>query len=269
MNSFQNKNVLITGGASGIGKIMGRLALERGANLIVWDINQEGIDAVMNEFSGKGKILGFRVDVSDVEQIRKAAEEVKKQAGFVDILINNAGVVAGKYFHEHSDAEISRSMHINAIAPLFVTKAFLGDMLERNSGAICNIASLAGLISNPRMSVYAASKWSVIGWSDSLRIEMQQLKKNIRVTTIMPYYINTGMFDGVHSLIPVLEPEKTAHKIIRAIEKRKIMQGIPFGYNFIRFWQGVFPVKFFDWLVGKQLGIYKSMEHFTGRKKIE
>ena len=63
----------------------------------------------------------------------------------------------------------------------------LPEMMKENSGAICNIASSAGLISNPKMSVYAASKWAVNGWSDSLRLEMQQLGKNISVTTIMPF----------------------------------------------------------------------------------
>ena len=79
-------------------------------------------------------------------------------------------------------------MDVNANAPMLITKEFLNDMLDQNSGHICNIASSGGLISNPKMSVYAASKWSVIGWSDSLRLEMKLLKKNIHITTIMPYY---------------------------------------------------------------------------------
>ena len=117
--------------------------------------------------------------------------------------------------------EIVRTMDINTNAPMFVTLEFLGDMIDQNSGHICNIASSGGIISNPKMSVYAASKWAVIGWSDSLRIEMIQMEKNIHVTTIMPYYINTGMFDGVRSKIPILEPESTALKIIRSIEKEQ------------------------------------------------
>ena len=139
----------------------------------------------------------FKVDVSNLNQIQENAKKIKRDIGVVDVLINNAGIIVGKYFHEHSTADVVKTMEINANAPMLITKEFLEDMLNRNSGHICNIASSGGLISNPKMSVYVASKWSVIGWSDSLRIEMKQMNKNIGITTVMPYYINTGMFDGV------------------------------------------------------------------------
>jgi short-subunit dehydrogenase len=266
MSDFRNKNILITGGVSGMGKIMGLLALQRGAKLVIWDINKQGINDVVAEFSRHGKVCGFQVDISDTEQIANTAKQVKEQIGAIDILINCAGIVVGKYFHEHSDKDIHRTMNINAIAPMFVTQAFLNDMITQNSGHICNIASAAGLISNPKMSVYAASKWAVIGWSDSLRIEMNQLHKNIKVTTVMPYYTNTGMFEGVQSLIPILKPEKVARKIIRAIEKNKFFLDIPPIYKILRLLQGILPVRLFDRFVGDLLGIYKTMEHFTGRK---
>ena len=77
------------------------------------------------------------------------------------------------------------------------------------------------------MSVYAAIKWAVFAWSDSLRLEMNQLKKDVKVTTILSYYINTGMFDGVQSHIPILNPEAAALTIIKAIEKNKKIITIP------------------------------------------
>ena len=159
-------------------------------------------------------------------------------------------------------------MEINANAPMHITKEFLKEMLAQNSGHICNIASSGGLISNPKMSVYAASKWSVVGWSDSLRLEMEQLKKNIHVTTIMPYFINTGMFDGVKSKIPILNPEVAALTIIKAIEKNKRMVTIPgYIYRLIKLGQGLMSINVLDWFAGTVLGIYKTMEHFTGHKK--
>ncbi|MEA2042139.1 MAG: SDR family oxidoreductase [Bacteroidota bacterium] len=268
MKNLTQKIVLITGGAAGIGRIMSRLMLERKAKVIIWDINQKAIDETCSEFSQTGNIWGYRVDVSDYEQVKAAAALVKEKYGAVDVLINNAGIVTGKYFHEYTTEDITRTMDINANAPMLVTKEFLPEMMKQNSGHICNIASSAGLIANPKMSVYAASKWSAIGWSDSLRLEMKQLKKNIKVTTIMPYYINTGMFDGVKSKIPILEPEKTARKIIRGIEKNKKMITLPgYIYNFTRLGQAIMPLNMFDWFAGKVLGIYKTMEHFTGHKK--
>ena len=268
MRNLENKIVLITGGASGIGRIMVRLLLERKAKVIIWDINQESIDETLLQFSDKGKVYGYNVDISKVEQIQETAKKVKQEIGVVDVVINNAGIIVGKYFNEHSLSDISKTMDINANAPMFITKAFLDDMLDQNSGHICNIASSGGIVSNPKMSVYAASKWSLIGWSDSLRLEMKQMDKKVNVTTIMPYYINTGMFDGVKSKIPILEPEVAALTIIKAIEKNKKMISIPgYIYRVTRFGQAVMSINVFDWFAGEVLGIYKTMEHFTGRKK--
>ena len=268
MKQLNGKVALITGGASGIGKIMARLLLERNSKVIIWDINQSKIDETITELSSKGTIIGFNVDVSNLEQIKNTAKKVTQEIGSIDILINNAGIIVGKYFNEHSSSDILKTMEINANAPMLITREFLEDMLQKNSGHICNIASSGGLVSNPKMSVYAASKWSVIGWSDSLRLEMKQLKKNVQITTIMPYYINTGMFAGVQSKIPILEPEAAALTIIKAIEKNKKMVTIPgYIYRFTRLGQAIMSINVFDWFAGSLLGIYKTMEHFTGRKK--
>ncbi|WP_271393495.1 SDR family oxidoreductase [Aequorivita sinensis] len=267
MSQLNNKTVLITGGGSGIGKIMVRLMLERKAKVIIWDISQENINHTLTEFSNNKNLFGFKIDVSNPEEIKETANRVKQEIGIVDVLINNAGIVVGKYFDEHTNTDIGKTMEINAIGPMYVTKEFLDGMLNQNSGHICNIASSGGLISNPKMSVYASSKWAMIGWSDSLRLEMMQKNKAIKVTTIMPYYINTGMFDGVQSKIPILEPEAAALTIVKAIEKDKKMVTIPgYIYRFTRLGQALLSINAFDWFAGKVLGIYKTMEHFVGRK---
>lgn len=267
MKDLKGKIVLITGGGSGIGKIMTRLMLEREAKVIIWDINQKNIDNTLSEFSSKGEVFGFKIDVSDIEQIQATAKSVKQDIGTVDVLINNAGIIVGKYFNEHSVADIKNTMNINATAPMLVTMEFLEDMILQNSGHICNIASSGGLISNPKMSVYAASKWALIGWSDSLRLEMTQMNKDIHVTSILPYYITTGMFDGVRSKIPLLDPEATSLTIIKAIEKNKKLITIPgYIYRFTRLGQAILSINVFDWFAGRVLGIYKTMEHFVGRE---
>lgn len=267
MKILADKTVLITGGASGIGKIMTQLLLERKATVIIWDINEEAINKTISEFNNIGTVKGFIVDISSVEEIQETAQKTKQEFGSIDVLINNAGIIIGKYFHEHSVENIHKTMDINANAPMLITSEFINGMLENNSGHICNIASSGGLVSNPKMSVYVASKWSLIGWSDSLRLEMKQLQKNIQVTTIMPYYINTGMFDGVQSKIPILNPDAAALTIIKAIEKDKKMVTIPgYLYRLTRFGQAFMSINVFDWFAGSVLGIYKTMDHFTGRK---
>ncbi|MBQ6879232.1 MAG: SDR family NAD(P)-dependent oxidoreductase [Bacteroidales bacterium] len=266
---FENANVLITGGASGIGRIMGRMALEKGAAcLIIWDINPQNIASAVKELSNNGKVKGYVVDVSRNELVTEGYAKVMNECGEIDILINCAGIVtSNKTFDRQTADEIVRTMNINTIAPMLVTRVMLPGMIRRNRGHVCTIASAGGMLSNPKMSVYAASKWGAIGWSDSVRIELQDMKSDVHITTVAPYYINTGMFDGVKSrIIPILKPEYASRKIIRAIEKNKTFKGIPFGFHFIRFWQAILPTRVFDWLFGEVFGIYHTMDAFTGRK---
>lgn len=276
---IKGTNVLITGGASGIGRIMGRICLEKGAsNLIVWDINQANIDKTEVELSdvkpaeagvSKGQIHSCIVNVSDPQAIKSAYEKVKSEVGDVDILVNCAGIVRGNNtFDKQTVQDIGLTMDINANAPMYVALAVLPDMLSRDRGHICNIASAAGMLGVPKLSVYCASKWAVIGWTESMRVELKQARSHVRVTSVAPYFINTGMFDGVNSKVfPILDPEKTAAKIIRAVEAGKSFRGIPFAYHFIRIWQGLLPNFLFDFIFGKVFGVYSVMDHFTGRRK--
>ena len=270
---IQNKIVLITCGASGIGRIMGEMALKKGASaLVIWDINQANIDATIGELKAFGKVVGYRVDVSDYHVVTASYQKVKSEVGDVDILINCAGIItSNKTFDLCSAEEMDRTIKVNTLAPMYVARQVLPDMIARNSGHICNIASAGGMLANPKMSVYAASKWAAIGWSDSVRIELQDRKSQVRVTTIAPYYITTGMFDGVQSKVfPLLNPEKVAGRIIGAIEGNKkmlmLMKWIPQPHHFIRLLQGLLPMRVFDWLLGEVLGIYHTMDNLTGRK---
>ena len=195
---IQNKIVLITCGASGIGRIMGEMALKKGASaLVIWDINQANVDATIGELKAFGKVVGYRVDVSDYHVVTASYQKVKSEVGDVDILINCAGIItSNKTFDLCSAEEMDRTIKVNTLAPMYVARQVLPDMIARNSGHICNIASAGGMLANPKMSVYAASKWAAIGWSDSVRIELQDRKSQVRVTTIAPYYITTGCSMG-------------------------------------------------------------------------
>lgn len=248
---------------------MGRMALERGARrLVIWDIDRGRMASAVAELEPLGNVSAYAVDVSDSEAVAAAYARVRSECGDVDILVNCAGIVTGNStFDRQSVRDIERTMAINATAPMVLTLQVLPDMIARDHGHVCNIASAAGMISNPKMSVYVASKWAVIGWSDSVRIELRQARSRVRVTTVAPYYINTGMFDGVRSRIfPILEPEATARKILRAIERNRDFRGIPWGFHFIRFWQGVLPTSWFDTIFGGWVGIFSAMDGFTGRK---
>ena len=152
-----------------------------------------------------------------------------------------------QYFWETEDVSaIQQTMAINALAPMFITREFLPGMIELDTDCrIVNIASSAGLVANPRMAVYAASKWAAVGWSDSVRLELEQAEHtHIKITTVCPTYINTGMFDGAKGifLTPMLEQEEVVDGTWKEMLKggpfliipwtsrlNKILTGIPAG----------------------------------------
>ena len=265
---ISGKTVLITGGCSGIGKIMARRCLEQGAaQVIIWDINENAIAATVQELSEKGAVKGFRADISDPASIDEATRATLAACPDVDILINNAGIITNnKTFAEQTDTDINRTFDINTKGAMFVTLRFIGRMKERGMGHICNITSSAGMLALPKMSLYAASKWAAIGWSESLRIELEREKSPVKITTIAPYFINTGMFDGIRSFFRILPPEEVAKKTLRAIELDLGYRGINFPAHFIRLMQGIFPHSWFNVIFGDICGLYTVMNHFTGRR---
>lgn len=272
MSTFQSRTVLITGGASGLGKLMAKKALERKAKrVIIWDINEDLLNQTTAELEHRGfEVHPYIVDVSNKEDIAWAAQDVLANIGEVDILFNNAGIVAGsKRFVEHSDADIERTMNINTLGVMRVASAFLPAMLQQGFGHIINIASAAGLVANPNMSVYAASKWAVIGWSESLRLEMEADAPNVKILTVTPSYIDTGMFAGVKPpmLTPFLEPTSFVERVILAVERNEVNLKAPYIVNAVPLLKGVLPTRLFDYLAGDIMGVYKSMDTFKGKEK--
>lgn len=274
MTKISRKTVLITGGAGGLGKLMaGRFLAKKAAQVILWDINEEMLKKTIDEFKKNGyhHVSGYKVDVSNTKQIEKIATETMLEHGAIDILVNNAGIVPGKkLFSEHNHEDIDRTLSINTSAVMHVTRVFLPDMLRRKSGHIVNISSASAFIGNPNMAVYAASKWAVLGWSESLRLEMETEETGINITTICPSYIDTGMFNGVKTplLFPLLKQDEIVDKIINAVEKEIDMVMAPDMVNIVPFLKGVLGRKLFDKVAGL-IGVYSSMSTFKGREEVK
>lgn len=269
MSKFQEKIVLITGGANGIGFRMGKRALARGArHLIIWDINAKQLSLAEKELhQASGKVHAMQVDVSNPEEVQSAAAHVLSTLGCPDILINNAGIVIGKPFHEHSFSDVQKTISVNQLAFMYVTLAFLPGMMERNCGHIVAITSAAGLTPNPGMVAYASSKWGAVGWIESLRVELQKSHPGIKTLNVMPSYIDTGMFNGVTPprFIPILDPEKISDKIITAIERDKARLMAPFMVKTTNFFKGVLPFRVYDYVASRLFNVYSSMNTFKGR----
>ncbi len=268
MSIIADRNVLITGGASGIGKKLAYLMAIEGAHVVIWDINKKHLDEVTSAIKNKGyTATGYYCDVSDKKQIDDIAQKVKKEIGKIDILVNNAGVVFGKPYWEYSDDDIQKTIKINLLAHLWIIKAFLPEMRQANSGHIVTIASAAGIIGVANLSVYSTTKFANFGMDESLRQEFRKAGLDIKTTVVCPYYIDTGMFKGVKSrfsfLLPILKEDKVARKIFNAIkyDKRRVVKPLlVYTVWLLR----LLPVKIFD-LVSNILGINASMDEFIGR----
>ena len=265
---YHGKTILITGAASGIGKRFAeKISQFAHTTLILWDRNPNLLEEIKEDLTKKAKLHITGIDISDSVHIQLEAERLIKQELVPNIIVNCAGIVVGKFFHEHNPVEIEQTLQINTAGSMYVAHAFLDAMIERGSGHIVNLASASGYIGNPRMSVYAASKWAVLGWSESLRLEMEKLNTGIHITTVIPSYINTGMFDGVKAprFVPILETEDLVDQMISGIAKSKNEIKTPFMVRFVPFLKSVLPPKAFDRLAGNLLGVYSSMDTFKGR----
>lgn len=267
---YHNKTILITGAASGIGKHFAQKVSDYSPGLLIlWDLNIDELQKLKSSIGDKVKVHHVNIDISDQQIVFLESENLVKQGHVPDIIINCAGIVIGKMFHEHRLDEISKTININTAGSMFVARAFLNEMMERGSGQIVNLASASGYIGNPKMSVYAASKWAVLGWSESLRLEMENLKTGIIITTVIPSYIDTGMFKGVKAptLVPLLKTETIVNKMLTGIAKGKSEIKAPFMVRFVPLLKALLPATLFDWLAGSVLGVYRSMDSFEGRKK--
>jgi len=265
--------ILITGAAMGMGKLYAQRAIAEGATVVLWDVNADLL-------AGTAEQLGknahpFVVDLADPNDIRRVAALVIAEVGDPTIIFNNAGIVRGKLFVDHDhDVDIELTMKINALAPMHVTRAFLPAMIAgatKDASAqyrIVNIASAAGLLANPRMSVYASSKWALVGWSDSLRLELAMGGlPNIAVTTVCPSYISTGMFAGVKGprLTPLMKPEEVVARVWKGMKRGVPFVMMPAMVHVSKVVKGILPVGAWDFVAGRMFRVYNSMDNFTGR----
>ena len=273
MSDISGANVLITGGASGIGRLMALKVARLGATVIVWDINQANLDATLDALqtaSGRSH-HGYVCDVSNKTTVAEQASLVQAEVGGVDILINNAGVVSGQSLLEISDESIERSFGVNTMASFWTARAFLPHMIEQNRGHIVTIASAAGMIGVARLVDYSASKWAAVGFDESLRAELRTIAPGVQTTVVCPYYIDTGMFHGAKTrfsfLLPILKEDAVAERTVRAIRSNRRRVTMPWLVHWIPALR-VLPVAFFDGVAGL-LGINASMNQFVGREGSE
>jgi len=260
--------VLVTGGGSGIGRLMCLKLAQRGAIIVTWDVNAKGNQETVSMIQKEGgKATAYTVDLTNKEQVYEAADKVRQEVGTVSILINNAGIVSGSSILDTSDSKIIQTFDVNVLAHFWTIKAFLPAMLETRRGHIVTIASIAGQCGANKLVDYCSSKFAAVGLNDSLTVELfrQGHSDYIKTTVVCPYVISTGMFAGVQSsLLPILEPKDVAERVVTGILSDQDMIIIPGWTALTLALKSMLPVKAMLWM-SQAFGFNTAMDQFTGR----
>jgi short-subunit dehydrogenase len=228
---FRESTALVTGAASGIGRSVAMKLAAEGAGVLLVDIDREGLRSVANDIGLSGGRASFYVtDVSDAGQVEELRDRVAAEHGTPDILVNSAGVVIGGAIDQIPLAEWEWLLGVNLWGVINTVHHFSRDMYERGSGNIVNLASAAGLMALPYLSLYTTSKFAVVGFSKVLRAEASV--HGVKVTTVCPGFVRTPMLDNVKAVgmevdssedstmkRHAMSPDELADRIVRAMEK--------------------------------------------------
>jgi len=267
MKELRGKNVLITGGALGMGRSLARLLLQEGCRVAIVDIREADLEDARSDLSRSGEISSFVCDISDRSAVYTLADKVRAEFGDIDILVNNAGVVKSDPFLEKPDEVIERTVAVNLLAHFWTMKAFLPAMVARKEGHVVNMASAGGLLGVPYISDYCASKFAVIGLTESLRQEfkLKGLRK-VRFTYVCPNTVGTGMFAGAKPVkgTKLLSAEDVTVKIVQGIKKNRSFIGVPLSVYLVPLTKAITPIPMLD-LFNRAMGIATSSETTVGR----
>ena len=271
---LKGKTAVVTGGAMGIGLETCKILIKEGAIVTIWDINEtEMSNAKKTLESIGGKIFTHLCDVTNYERIAELTKIAINEMGSIDILINNAGYVKAGEFLSNPVKTWERTVDVNFNAIINTTHAILPYMHEKNHGHVVNISSAAGLLGVPDLSVYAATKWAVWGFTESMRHEAwNKGKHDVKFSSIHPMFIATGMFEGAKLglLGRLITPNVKSHDVIaRAIVSDAIIKGKyavrrPKTLRLAIILRGILPDYLFQ-KMAQLLGVNRSMKTFRGR----
>jgi len=196
----------------------------------------------------------------------------KKNIGKVDVLVNNAGIVAGGRSWELKEEQVEKVFKVNTLGVIWMMKQFLPAMIEENRGHLITIASSASFLSIPGLADYCASKAAAYSYHEGVRMELKKWKKlGVKTTVVCPYYINTGMFDGVKNTNPflsILDPNYVVSRIMEAArmdQEELIIPEFMVKQTFIA--RYLLPSQIRD-VVSGWMGLDRTMDDFHGKRRI-
>jgi NAD(P)-dependent dehydrogenase (short-subunit alcohol dehydrogenase family) len=184
-NSLQNKKIIISAGASGIGWATAKICLSKGANVYLCDINTKNINKIKKHPLNNKRLFIYECDASDEYDVKNFFEKIRKKTKKINALINNVGIAGPTSTIEKLNSEDwERTLKVNVISHFYFTKLAIPMLKINRGGSIINLSSGAGIMGFPLRSPYAASKWAVVGMTKTLAMELGKFK--IRVNAICP-----------------------------------------------------------------------------------
>ncbi|EKD51365.1 MAG: short-chain dehydrogenase/reductase SDR [uncultured bacterium] len=259
MKNYQDRVVFITGAAHGIGLSLAKLYDQAGAKVVACDVNPLSISEAQKALP---RAVYYACDITKREAVYDLAKKVLATVGAPYILVNNAGIVENSNFLNCPDEKLERTMQVNVLAHFWTLKAFLPEMIKNGEGHLCQVASAAGLLGVKGLAAYCASKHAVVGFSNALRLELNDLTRGkIKVTVVCPGFINTGMFKGVKTALmtPLLDQNKIARIIFNAVAKNKSFVLEPFMVKSVPLLNALLPTAAFNW-VANVLKVNNAMD---------
>src|SRR3984893_7831531 len=217
MTAIRGAAAAVTGAASGIGRALAIELAARGCDLALADRDEAGLQAVAAEIgkAGATKVSVHRVDVSEPSQIEAFAQNAVAAHGGLNILINNAGVALLGQFSEIDHAQMEWLMNINFWGVVRTTRAFLPHLALKPEGHIVNLSSIFGIVAPPGQTAYAAAKFAVRGFSESLRHELQMAASSVRLSVVHPGGVSTTIVRNSRSGSGVTDNARRAQSIER------------------------------------------------------
>lgn len=185
---FRDKHVLVTGGSRGLGLVLARDLSARGARLSICSRDEDELARAAADLGGG--VLAERCDVTDRDQVRAFVARARGRHGPIDVLVNNAGIIQVGPLEEMREEDFEQSLRTHFWAALYTILEVLPEMKARRAGRIVNIASIGGKIAVPHLLPYSAGKFSLVGLSNGLRVELA--KHGVVVTTVCPGLMRTG-----------------------------------------------------------------------------
>jgi NAD(P)-dependent dehydrogenase (short-subunit alcohol dehydrogenase family) len=219
-SNLAGRTALVTGAGSGIGRETALLAARRGADLVICDLNEEGLRETEASARALGRdVLARTVDVADREQMREFAGAAHERITAVDLLVNNAGVGLAADFLDTELADWDWIVSINIMGVVHGCHFFIPPMVERGTGGhVVNLSSAAGYFATPALTAYTATKFAVLGMSQSIRVELAP--HGIGVTAICPGIVNTPITRSSRARGAHADPERR-EEVVRTYQRRR------------------------------------------------